>query len=118
MRSKPHTLIGLLLFVAIASAACCLAADQVAQSKPEFSPDGKIYKLVHVATGKVLGVTDDSEQELATIELQTDENNETRQWTISKQDGFIKILNHKSHQSLDVQSANIEAGTEHHSLPR
>ena len=64
-------------------------------------------KLVHVQTGKVLGVTDDSTDDSAQAMLvkdvpASDANGQTRQWKIENAGNFMMLLNRKSGKALDV----------------
>jgi hypothetical protein len=83
-------------------------SDQKAKNQLWRIAEIPIYvKLVHVQTGKVLGVTDDSTEDSAQAMLvkdvpPSDANSQTRQWKIQKADNFIMLVNRKSGKALDV----------------
>ena len=76
-------------------------------------------KLVHVATGKVLGIRNDNTKVLTNATalqgqavLAKDEPNDARQWRIERdEDGLLRIINRKSGQVLDLRkSIETEGG--------
>jgi hypothetical protein len=64
--------------------------------------DAKPVKLVHVETGKVLALADDSADAGAKAVLAKDEANEARQWKLEKDGDQYKITNRKTGKVLDV----------------
>jgi hypothetical protein len=68
--------------------------------------EAKYVKLVHVNTGRVLGVTDDSEDNEARAVIVKDEVNKARQWQLVKDGEYLKIVNRKSGKVLDVNNAS------------
>jgi hypothetical protein len=73
--------------------------------------DTKYVKLVHVATGKVLAVDDDSEEAGAKAVLARDEGGQARQWALEKDGDHYKVVNRKSGKVLDVFEESTEEGT-------
>jgi hypothetical protein len=69
-----------------------------------------VVKLVHVATGKVLAVADDSEEAGARVLLAADEANEARQWRLVKDGEHLKVVNRKSGKVLDVYENSKDDG--------
>jgi hypothetical protein len=78
--------------------------------RPAGAADAKYVKLVHVETGKVLGVTDDSEEAGAKAVLAKDEANPARQWKLEKDGEQYKIVNRKTGKVLDVFEASKDEG--------
>src|SRR4051812_37549738 len=73
--------------------------------------DAKYVKLVHVETGKVLGLADDSEEAEAKAALMKDEpGKHARQWQLEKDGDQYKIVNRKSGKVLDVNNASKDEG--------
>jgi hypothetical protein len=74
--------------------------------------EAKPVKLVNVETGKVLAVTDDSEDAGAKAVLAKDEpTNEARQWKLEKDGSEYKVVNRKTGKVLDVfQNSKDEGG--------
>ena len=73
--------------------------------------DARYVKLVHVETGKVLGVAGDSEDAEAKAVLAKDEaGKEARQWKLEKDGDQYKIVNRKSGKVLDVNNASKDEG--------
>lgn len=68
-------------------------------------------KLVHVDTGKVLGVADNSEESGARAVLVKDGDAEALQWKIVKDGEALKIVNRKSGKVLDVFEDSTDEGT-------
>jgi hypothetical protein len=65
--------------------------------------DAKYVKLVHVETGKVLALTDDSEDAGAKAVLAKDEaGKHGRQWKLEKDGEQYKVVNRKTGKVLDV----------------
>ncbi|HEY2759647.1 MAG TPA: RICIN domain-containing protein, partial [Pirellulales bacterium] len=68
-----------------------------------FDPSGKLYMIVQVHTGKVLGIFNDSDADGQQAMLVDDDIvNQSRQWTIKNDGDFIKFINQKSEKALDV----------------
>jgi hypothetical protein len=72
--------------------------------------EAKAVKLVHVETGKVLALTDDSEDAGAKAVLAKDEAKEARQWKLEKDGDQLKIVNRKTGKVLDVFEASKDEG--------
>lgn len=100
--------------LAVAVVATITPALVTAADKP--AADGKAVpagyvKIVHVATGKVLGVADDSEDGGAKAVLAKDEADKTaRQWKLEKDGEHVKITNRKTGKVLDVFEASRDEG--------
>ncbi len=73
--------------------------------------DGKLVKIVHVPTGKVLGMDDDSNEEGFQAVLADDAKNDSRRWRIATDGDFVKLTNVKSDKVLDVFGAKKVADT-------
>jgi hypothetical protein len=86
------------------AAATLLAAPAVAQDK--------YVKLVHVETGKVLAVADNSEEAGARAVLAKDGDAEALQWKIEKDGNFLKLVNRKSGKVLDVFEDSKDEGVQ------
>jgi hypothetical protein len=86
------------------------AASARMQSGADKPADGRFVKLVHVETGKALGIAGDSDEDSAQAELAQDEPNDTRIWKIEKDGDFFKLLNRKSGKVLDVQRESKSEG--------
>jgi hypothetical protein len=74
--------------------------------------DAKYVKIMNVDTGKVLAVTDDSEDAGARAVLAKDEENKARQWQIVKDGEHLKIVNRKTGKVLDVNENSKDEGAE------
>jgi hypothetical protein len=74
--------------------------------------DAKYVKIVNVSTGKVLALTDDSEDAGARAILSKDETNQARQWQPVKDGEHLKIVNRKTGKVLDVNEASRDADAE------
>ena len=69
--------------------------------------EAKYVKLLNVNTGRVLGVTDDSDDNEARAIIAKDEPaNKSRQWQLVKDGEYLKIVNRKSGKVLDVNNAS------------
>lgn len=69
--------------------------------------EAKYVKLLHVNTGRVLAVTDDSDDNEARVIIAKDEPaNKSRQWQLVKDGEYLKIVNRKSGKVLDVNNAS------------
>ena len=64
--------------------------------------DAKLVKIVHVETGKVLAIEDNSDDAAAKTVLAKDGDGEGLQWTIEKVGELLKLTNKKSGKVLDV----------------
>jgi Ricin-type beta-trefoil lectin domain-like len=73
--------------------------------------EAKYVKLVHVDTGKVLAVDDDSDEAGARAVLAKDEAGEARQWKLEKDGDHYKVVNRKSGKVLDVFEESTDEGT-------
>src|SRR5207249_2071533 len=67
-------------------------------------------KLVHVDTGKVLAIADDSDDTGANAVLAKDDGSKAHQWRFVKQGDYHKIVNRKSGKVLDVFRESTEEG--------
>jgi hypothetical protein len=74
--------------------------------------DAKYVKIVNVDTGKLLALTDDSEDGGARATLAKDEANQARQWQLVKDGEHLKIVNRKTGKVLDVNEASRDEGGE------
>lgn len=73
--------------------------------------DAKYFKLVHVDSGKVLAIANDSEEaEARAIIAKEDEKNLSQQWKLEKDGTHYKLLNRKSGKALDVEDFSTEEG--------
>jgi hypothetical protein len=73
--------------------------------------DDKFVRLVNVDTGKVLAVTDDSEESGArTVLAKLDEDNKAQQWEVKKDGKHFSLVNRKSGKVLDVNEDSKEEG--------
>jgi len=73
--------------------------------------EAKYVKLVHVDTGKVLALDNDSEEAEARAVLAKDEAGEARQWKLEKDGDHYKVVNRKSGKVLDVFEESTDEGT-------
>lgn len=67
-----------------------------------FAADAKVVKIIHVETGKVLAIEDQSEEPEAKAVLAKDGDADALLWTIEKDGSHLKITNKKSGKVLDV----------------
>jgi Ricin-type beta-trefoil lectin domain-like len=74
--------------------------------------EDKYVKLVHVDTGKVLAVVDNSDEAGARTVLAKDGKEEALQWKVVKDGDALKIVNRKSGKVLDVYEASTDEGTQ------
>jgi hypothetical protein len=72
--------------------------------------DVHYIKLVHVATGKVLSITDASDDAGAKAMLAKDDGSPATQWKIDEDGGLYKATNRKSGKVLDVEMDSREEG--------
>jgi hypothetical protein len=72
--------------------------------------EGKWVKIVHVPTGKVLALADDSEDAGARVVVAKDEAKEARQWKLEKDGEHYKVTNRKTGKVLDVFENSKDEG--------
>src|SRR5438270_479160 len=72
--------------------------------------EAKYVKIVHVETGKVLAIADDSDDAEAKAVVAKDEANKARQWKLEKDGDHYKIVNRKSTKVLDVNNQSKDEG--------
>jgi Ricin-type beta-trefoil lectin domain-like len=89
--------------VGVSWAALAFAADSK-ESGAEY------YKIVNVATGKVLALESDSPSAGDQAVLATDKGNNAQQWKIEKSDGFCQMTNRTSGMALDVNGWSNDEG--------
>ena len=97
------------------SAAVVLAVVVVspAEDKKDEKKADVVVKVVHVESGKVLAVTDDSEEAAAKCVLAKDEDGKpARQWKVVKDGEWLKVVNVKSGKVLDVNEASGDEGAD------
>ena len=70
----------------------------------------KYVKLVHVETGKVLAIADNSEESEAKAVVAKDDGSKAQQWKFEKDGAYYKIINRNSGKVLDVQDESTEEG--------
>jgi len=70
----------------------------------------KYVKLVHADTGKVLTVTDNSDDAGAKTVLVKDDGSKGQQWKFEKDGDHYKIVNRKSGKVLDVEGDSMDEG--------
>ena len=87
-----------------------LAAAFALFAAPAMADD--YVKLVHVDTGKVLAVADNSDESGARTVLAKDGDAEALQWKIVKDGDVVKIVNRKSGKVLDVYEDSTDEGTQ------
>jgi serine/threonine protein kinase len=73
---------------------------------------GRYVKLVHVETGKVLGVSGNSTDAGARAILRGDDGSESQQWLLKPEGGYFKVVNRRSGKVLDVHGNSLEEGAE------
>jgi hypothetical protein len=96
-----------LAFAAALAAVGFAAADD----KKDDKKAEPVVKLVHVDSGKVLGVADDSEESAARCVLAKDEEGkDARQWRVVTDGDWLKLVNVKSGKVLDVFEASGDEG--------
>jgi hypothetical protein len=90
------------LLAAFAAVGLCAAAA---------AQDTRPVKIVHVPTGKVLAVADDSEEAGARTALAKDDpKSEAQQWKVEKDGEFLKLVHVKSGKVLDVNEDSKDEG--------
>jgi len=67
-------------------------------------------KLVHVDTGKVLAVADNSDEAGAKAVIAKDDGSKGQQWKFEKDGDHWKVVNRKSGKVLDVEMESTEEG--------
>jgi hypothetical protein len=77
---------------------------------PAVRADARYVKILHVMTGKVLAIENDSEESGARTLLARDDNSKARQWKIEKDGDYVKVINRKSGTVLDVFEVSLEEG--------
>src|SRR5262245_50297717 len=98
MRSLRGAMLVALVGVLSASSFTALeAADPNATA----NPNQKFVKLLNIATGKVLSIDSNDNVEMNLI-IAADDSDEIRQWSLIEDGEFLKIVNRKSGQFLDV----------------
>jgi hypothetical protein len=90
--------------ISVAVIACGLFVAQAA------AQDAKYVKLVHVETGKVLAIVDNSDEAGDKAVLVKDNGSKAQQWKFEKDGDFYKIVNRKSEMVLDVLMESTEEG--------
>lgn len=95
------------------AAAFALVGFAPADDKKDDKKADVIVKIVHVDSGKVLGVEDDSDESAKRCVLAKDEDGkEARQWKVVKDGEWLKLVNVKSGKVLDVNEASGEDGAD------
>lgn len=89
----------------LAAAACALLGGSAPAADT-------FVKIVHVETGKVLAVADNSEEAGARAVLAKDGDAEALQWKVVKDGEFLKVVNRKSGKVLDVYEDSKDEGTQ------
>lgn len=77
----------------------------------EVNDGGTYFKLVHVQTGKVLAVANNSDESEALAVLARDDGSKGQLWKFEKDGDYFKIINRKSGKVLDVQGESRVEGT-------
>ena len=77
---------------------------------PAAAADAKYVKLVHVDTGKVLAIADNSEDAGAQAALAKDDGSKGQQWQLVKDGEHVKIVNRKTEKVLDVEQDSEDEG--------
>jgi hypothetical protein len=94
----------------MAAIACIIFAGSVFASEDK---DVKYFRLVHVETGKVLSIANNSEEaEAKAVIAKEDEKNHSQQWKLDKVGDHYKLTNRKSGKVLDVNDESTEEGTD------
>lgn len=84
-----------------------------ADDKKEEKKGDVVVKVVHVDSGKVLGVADDSDEAAAKCILSKDEDGkDARLWRVVKDGDWLKLVSVKSGKVLDVSGDSTEEGGE------
>jgi len=96
-----------------ATAVFALIGFAAAEDKKDDKKADVVVKIVHVDSGKVLGVADDSDEAAAKCALVKDEDGkDARQWRVVKDGDWLKLVNVKSGKVLDVNEASGEEGAD------
>jgi hypothetical protein len=99
-----------LLPVAVVLAAVVVSP---AEDRKDDKKADAVVKIVHVDSGKVLGVADDSEEAAAKCVLAKDEDGkDARQWRLVKDGDWLKVVNVKSGKVLDVNEGSADEGAD------
>jgi hypothetical protein len=73
----------------------------------------KYFRLVHVESGKVLSVANNSEEaEARAVIAKEDPKNQSQEWKLDKDGDHYKLTNRKSGKVLDVNNASTDEGAE------
>src|SRR4051794_22924445 len=96
------------LFFAVMISVPVLAALPASAQNAQDAP---WVKLVHADTGKVLTITDKSEEAEARVTIVKDDGSDIQQWKLVKDGNYYKIVNHKTGMVLDVYGESLDEGT-------
>ena len=77
---------------------------------PAIAADAKYVKVVQADTGKVLAVTDNSDESGAKAVVAKDDGSKGQQWKFEKDGNHYKLVNRKSGKVLDVEMESTEEG--------
>jgi hypothetical protein len=77
---------------------------------PAVAAEAKYVKLVHADTGKVLALSDNSDEAGAKAVLAKDDGSKGQQWKLEKDGDHYKVVNRKSGKVLDVEGESTEEG--------
>ncbi|HEV3143754.1 MAG TPA: RICIN domain-containing protein [Gemmataceae bacterium] len=72
--------------------------------------EDKYVKVVHVASGKVLSVADNSDDAGVKAVVVKDDGAKSQQWKFEKDGDHYKIVNRKSGKVLDVEGESMDDG--------
>ena len=97
------------LCVAVALAAVVISP---AEDKKNDKNADVVVKIVHVDSGKVLGVADDSEEAAKCVLAKDQVGKPARLWKLVKDGEWIKVVNVKSGMVLDVNEASTDEGAD------
>lgn len=98
------------VLAAFGLAVACAAVSAVAADDAKPATAAKYVKLVHVATGKVLGIENDAGDAGGKAVLAKDEAKKARQWKLEKDGEQYKVVNRESGKVLDVFEASKDEG--------
>ena len=92
--------------ILLAATACLFIA---AATDARDDKDTKYFKLIHVDTGKALGIANDSEEaEARAVIAKEDGKNQSQQWKLEKDGDHYKLTNRKSGKVLDVNENSAD----------
>jgi hypothetical protein len=77
---------------------------------PAVAAEAKYVKLVHADSGKVLALSDNSDDAGAKAVLAKDDGSKGQQWKLEKDGDHYKVVNRKSGKVLDVEGESTEEG--------